>query len=262
MLPPEDRYCKNDMTYPVIDKMIADGYTGRKGKGGFYRLNAQREKLAIDLKTGVERPAAKIKLKKKSLRDLVEGKDRNGSFVWAVLKQMLCYAAEHAHEITDNITGVDDAMKLGYNWKYGPFELIDRIGVDYFISRLRLESEQVPAFLLKAEGRSLYRTDKGKLQFIDKDGAYQNVQRAEGVLLLADIKRASKPVFTNTKTLPVLGAVGADLGYRRRDHLRRVLLQDRHALDFWVPQGPQQVLRPDRRRQRKIQSAYRPQRRR
>ena len=232
-LPPEDRYCKNDMTYPVIDKMVADGYTGRKGKGGFYRLNAQREKLAVDLNTGAERPAARIKLKKKSLRELVDSKDRNGGYAWAVLKKTLCYAAEHVHEITNNITGVDDAMKLGYNWKFGPFELIDKIGVDYFIKRLQSEHEEVPAFLHKAAGRTLYRTEKSRLQYLDKDGFYQNVQRAEGVLLLSDIKRASKPVFSNARTLPVLGAVGAKIWDIRDGILCVEFCSKMNSLDFW-----------------------------
>jgi len=232
-LPAEDRYCKNDMTYPVIDKMIADGYTGRKGKGGFYRLNAQREKLAIDLKTGAERPAAKIRLKKQSLRDLVRRNDKNGGYVWAVLKKTLCYAAEHVHEITDNITGVDEAMKLGYNWKFGPFELLDKIGVDYFISRLQAEDEEVPPFLQKAANRTLYRTEKGKLQYLDKDGIYQDVKRAEGVLLLSDIKRAFKPVFTNARTLPVLGAVGAAIWDIGDGVLCVEFCSKMNALDFW-----------------------------
>lgn len=232
-LPPEDRYCKNDMTYPVIEKMIADGYTGRKGKGGFYRLNPQREKLAIDLNTGAERPAARIKLKKQSLRDLVGRNDKFGSYVWAVLKKTLCYAAEHVHEITDNITGVDDAMKLGYNWKFGPFELIDKIGVDYFISRLQAEHEEVPPFLQKAANRTLYRTEKGQLQYLDRNGIYQDVKRAEGVLLLSDVKRASKPVFSNARTLPVLGAVGAQIWDIGDGILCVEFCSKMNSLDYW-----------------------------
>jgi 3-hydroxyacyl-CoA dehydrogenase len=233
LLPPSDAYCKNDMTYPVIDKMIADGYTGRKGKGGFYRLNAQREKLAVDLKTGAERPAQKIKLPKKSLHDLAESKDKFGNYAWAVLKKTLSYAADHAHEITDNITGVDDAMKLGYNWKFGPFELIDKIGVDYFISRLKSEQEEVPPFLLKAAGRTFYRTENGKLQYLDKNGAYQNVTRPEGVLLLADIKRAAKPVFSNAKNLPVLGPVGAKIWDIKDGVLCVEFCSKMNSIDYW-----------------------------
>lgn len=216
-LPADDGYCKIAKTYPAIDQMIKDGYTGRKGKGGFYRIDAQKNKLAVDLETGKERPAQKAKVaaaensKKNGLRGLVETKDKGGDYAWSVLKQTLCYAAEHAHTIAGDITAVDQAMKLGYNWKYGPFELIDKMGVDYFIGRLKAEGTAVPAFLEKAAARKFYRVENGKKQFLNKDGAYQDIVRPEGVLLLSDIKLRSKPVADNTKNIPGLGKMGAAL---------------------------------------------------
>jgi len=216
-LPADDGYVKIARQSAVIDKMIADGYTGRKGKGGFYRLNDKREKMAIDLDTGAERPATKPKMKaadnarKGGLKALVETKDKGGDYAWAVLKQTLCYAAEHVHTISGNITDVDQAMKLGYNWKDGPFEMLDKLGVDYFINRLKAEGEQVPAFIEKAAGKKFYKTENGKLQYLTKDGDYAEVKRPEGVLLLSDIKRASKPVVNNTKSIPGIGKMGAAL---------------------------------------------------
>src|SRR5690606_11086358 len=59
----EDGYAKIYRTYPVIERMVENGYTGRKGKGGFYRLDAKREKLGIDLATGEERPSRRPKLR-------------------------------------------------------------------------------------------------------------------------------------------------------------------------------------------------------
>ena len=94
-LPADDGYVKIARQSPVIDKMIADGYTGRKGKGGFYRLNDKREKMAVDLETGAERLSKKPKMKaadnarKGGLRGLVETKDKAGDHAWAVLKQTL-----------------------------------------------------------------------------------------------------------------------------------------------------------------------------
>lgn len=215
-LPAKDRYVAGNKTYPVIDKMIADGYTGRKGKGGFYRLDANKNKLAIDLETGAERSSIKVKMKaaenaKTGLRALVETKDRGGDYAWSVLKQTLLYSIEHAHEITNNLVNVDDAMKLGYGWKQGPFEMLDKLGVDYFISRLKQEGDAIPDFLQKAAGKSFYRTHEGKLQFLKKNGSYENIKRPEGVLLLSDIKRASKPVADYTKSFPVFGKMGAAL---------------------------------------------------
>ena len=202
-LPADDGYAKINKTYPVIEKMIADGYTGRKGKGGFYRRNDKKEDLAIDLETGAERPKQRVKMKaadaakKGGVKALIETSDKGGDYAWAVLKQTLVYAAEHAHTISSDITAVDQAMKLGYNWKYGPFELIDKIGVDYFIKRLEKDGDTVPDLLKTAAGKTFYRTDGGKLQFMQQNGSYADVKRPEGVLLLSDIKRASKPVAKN-----------------------------------------------------------------
>jgi len=122
-LPPADGYCKGYKSHAVIDKMIADGFVGRKVKaGGFYRRNDKKEDFAVDLNTGELHPKKKAKMKalensmKKGLRGLFGTKDKGGEYAWSVMKQTLCYAAEHAHEITGDITGVDEAMKLGYGW--------------------------------------------------------------------------------------------------------------------------------------------------
>jgi 3-hydroxyacyl-CoA dehydrogenase len=202
-LPANDDYVKGTIDHPVIDKMIADGFLGRKAKGGFYRRDANNQNFAVDLNTGELHPKthpfmqAAENAKKGGFRALFETQDAGGEYAWDVLKKVLCYAAKHVHEVTDNVTGVDDAMKLGYNWKFGPFEMLDKIGVDYFISRLKAEGEEVPEFIQQAAGRTFYRVDGGHLQFLNKDGAYENVQRPTGVLLLSDVKLASKPVATN-----------------------------------------------------------------
>ena len=88
-------------------------------------------------------------------------------------------------------------MRLGYNWKFGPFELIDRIGAQWFAGKLEAECMTVPDLLGRACGRSFYRVEHGKLQYLDVDGEYVAFRRPEGVLLLRDIKRASKPLISN-----------------------------------------------------------------
>src|SRR5690606_36916034 len=130
----------------LIRRMIAEGYTGRKGKGGFYRLNSEsgeRIKESIDLKTGEYRPSRRPKLKsvaagnRKGLRALVEYPDRTGEYGWRVISRTLAYAAGLVPEVAADIAAVDEAMRLGYNWKFGPFELIDRLGPAWFAARLR-----------------------------------------------------------------------------------------------------------------------------
>jgi len=190
----------------LIKRMINDGYTGRKGKGGFYRLKPDtrdRIKEAVDLGTGRYRTADKPKpdsvaaAKKGGLKALLEHSDKTGRYAWWVLSRTLSYAARLVPEISDDITGVDDAMRLGYNWKFGPFELIDQLGSGWFAERLREDGQAVPKLLETAAGRPFYRTQNGRLQCLGPDGAYRDVVRPDGVLLLADIKRRSKPVAKN-----------------------------------------------------------------
>ncbi|MBL25819.1 MAG: 3-hydroxyacyl-CoA dehydrogenase [Rhodospirillaceae bacterium] len=190
----------------LIERLIADGYTGRKGKGGFYRLNREggkRIKEAIDLGSGEYAQAKKPKLssveaaKKGGLKALLDHSDRGGKYAWAVWSKTLSYAASLVPEIADDIAAVDEAMRLGYNWKFGPFELIDKVGVDWFAAKLAAQGNDVPSLLRLAAGKSFYRTHKGTLQYLGTDGAYTDLSRAEGVLLLADIKRRTKPVAKN-----------------------------------------------------------------
>jgi 3-hydroxyacyl-CoA dehydrogenase len=208
LLPANDEYRKIYRDIPLVTQMIAAGFTGRKGKGGFYKLDANRNKLAIDLNTAnfdpekSYRPADKPKLEsaeagKKGLRAVVEHPDQGGKYAWTVLSQTLAYAASLVPAIAADIASVDEAMRLGTNWKKGPFELIDDMGPKYFAERLKAEGKPVPELLTKVGNGTFYKVIDGKLNFFGTDGKYHPVIRAPGVLILADIKRASKPVFKN-----------------------------------------------------------------
>ncbi len=220
-LPADDGYVKIARDIPVISKMIQDGFIGRKSpKGGFYRRDENKNDLAVDLHTGELHPKQKAKMQaaanakkagKDGLKALVETHDKGGDYAWAVLKQTLCYAAEHAHSIAADINSVDQAMKLGYNWKYGPFEMLDKLGVDYVIDRLKKEGEKVPALLEKAAGKSFYKVENNKLQQMGADGNYTEVKRPDGVLLLSDIKRDKKNLVAKSRAIPGVGQLGAAL---------------------------------------------------
>jgi 3-hydroxyacyl-CoA dehydrogenase len=128
---------------------------------------------------------------------LLEAPGRFGRYAWRVLAQTLAYAATLVPEVVDDIVAVDEAMRLGYNWKWGPFELIDRLGVAWLIERLQQEGMSVPPLLTAALGRPFYRVQNGKREFLSVDGEYQPIMRLPGVLLLADIKLRSQPVARN-----------------------------------------------------------------
>jgi 3-hydroxyacyl-CoA dehydrogenase len=198
-LPKEDAFHAANRDLPLIGKMIAEGYIGRKGKGGFYRRGAQGRE-AIDLATGAYRPAQKPDLPELSSRDLralLTGPGKIARYAWRVLGQTLAYAAALVGDAAEDINAIDEAMRLGYNWRFGPFELIDQLGAAWLAEHLAKDSFPVPAFLSGAAGQKFYRQDGAKREYLGTDGAYHALTRAPGVLLLEDIKRAQKPVLKN-----------------------------------------------------------------
>ena len=200
-LPPEDAFHQVNQLPELVRNMIDEGYTGRKGKGGFYRLNEEHVKESIDLGTGEYNRSEKPNLnaiheaQKAGLQALLTYPELTFFYAWRVLSKTLSYAASLVPEISDDIVAIDAAMRDGYSWKYGPFELLDQIGVAWFVDKLHIENLAVPRLL--ADKRALYKISSGKLNFADLSGNYQPVHRAEGVLLLSDIKLQKPAVLNN-----------------------------------------------------------------
>ena len=205
-LPPDDAYVRDYRDWPLVTKLIADGYTGRKGKGGFYRLNRAnggKVKEVLDLASGEYRAESKptlesIEAGRGGLQKLVSHSDKGGQLAARVLTDTLAYAAALVPEIADDVTAVDEAMRAGYGWKFGPFELIDQLGADWLVAQLSAAGRIVPDFLTKAvQAGGFYRTQGATAEFLTPDGSYQPIHHPEGVLLLADIKRAGPRVDGN-----------------------------------------------------------------
>ncbi|MDP8983621.1 MAG: 3-hydroxyacyl-CoA dehydrogenase NAD-binding domain-containing protein [Pseudomonadota bacterium] len=204
-LPSNDPFQAANRDLPLVRKMIAEGYTGRKGKGGFYRLNRAgggKVMEVIDLASGSYRPEQKRDLPElaaagKDLRALLSLPGKIGQYAWRVLGQTLSYAASLVPEAADDIHAIDEAMRLGYNWQWGPFELIDKLGADWLAEKLERDGLPVPPLLRAAKGRTFYRLQDGARQYLGTDGSYHDLRRPDGVLLLEDIKRVSQPVLRN-----------------------------------------------------------------
>ena len=140
-LPETDEFQEVAKEIPLVKKLIETGYTGRKGKGGFYRMNkAERKKVleAINLETGEYFPSEKINIKseKVDLKALINRDDKYGRYAWSVISKIISYASSLVPGITDEFNDIDEAMRLGFNWSKGPFEMLEEIGVANFFNRI------------------------------------------------------------------------------------------------------------------------------
>jgi len=198
-LPQGDAFHAANRDLPLIKAMIEKGLIGRKGKGGFYR-KGKSGREAIDLETGEYRPLQKPNLPEladRDLRALLSGTSKAARYGWRVLGQTLAYAAALVPEAAEDVSAIDEAMRLGYNWRYGPFELIDRLGAACLAEKLAADGFPVPALLKLAQDKPFYRLQGAEREFLSVDGGYQKFTRPEGVLLLDDIRRTQKPVLKN-----------------------------------------------------------------
>ncbi|OIR20135.1 MAG: 3-hydroxyacyl-CoA dehydrogenase [Marine Group III euryarchaeote CG-Epi4] len=211
-LPKTDPYC---IAYSEQEKlgisqlfsdMVDSGYTGRKGKGGFYRLNlssGSKVKESRDLKTGNYSRSIKpknlrsVKAAKKGLRTLVEYDDKGGKFAWQVLSKTLSYAASLVPEITQNVVNVDIAMKNGFLWKKGPFEMLDALGPSWFVNKLKSEGLDVPKILESVGDGYFYSENENNLNYFTIGGKYEKVPKPEGYLSVSDISRGKTAIFRN-----------------------------------------------------------------
>jgi len=218
ILPAEDAFHDVAAEIPLMKRMIDEGMIGNKGtKGGFYRDKNDTERETLDAGTFTyrdfdnDKPQAAIEAEAAGdFTKLLESKDQFGEYAWKILSDTLCYAADLVPDVNESLIAIDDAMKLGYNWIQGPFEMIDAIGVDSFIARLESEDRTIPPFVRTAAGKTFYRVENSVLQHLVADGSYETLQRAPGVTRFSEKRRTVKAGISNA--LASYYSLPSDLG--------------------------------------------------
>jgi 3-hydroxyacyl-CoA dehydrogenase len=223
-LPPTDAIQAYVAEPPLVARMIAENRIGRKSGAGYVRLSADRKTRAVtDLLTGDYRPqkpvaSESLEASKGDPKALMEHPGKGGRYAAIVMEKALAYAAMLVPEIADTPDAVDDAMRSGYGWKRGPFELIDRLGAGWLKSRLEARGLAVPAYLaLAAEKGSFYAVEDGKRVVLLPDGSRKPVAIGEGVITLSALALSTTPVMqTDAANLWDLGDGVACLEFRTK----------------------------------------------
>jgi len=213
-----------------VEDMARRGWIGDKTGQGFYkRVKSEGEKeiLTLDLNTMEYRARQKARFAsieagktiedtRERLRALVtplfEGQktDKAQQFIWGGLSEMCLYAGRRMPEITDHIVDVDRAMRWGFAWEFGPFEIVDALGLPAFAEQIKKEGRALPLVFEKAlaSGRkSFYESEKGVTSVFDlATASVQKVEEPAGILILKNLKAAGREVERNS------GASLIDLG--------------------------------------------------
>jgi 3-hydroxyacyl-CoA dehydrogenase len=201
-----------------VEAMIGKGQLGDKTKGGFYK-KVGADIQTLDPKTGEYRAKAgdadiakatkalsKIEDSRERLKKTVAAEGKVGEFAWKVLSKSMAYAARRIPEITDTVENIDNAMKWGYNWDLGPFEVWDALGFVATFDRMKKDGIALPAWVEKmraANATGFY-----------TDGKMWDAQRGDYVPRHVDprevtwevMRRGGAPVLKNS------GAEAWDLG--------------------------------------------------
>jgi 3-hydroxyacyl-CoA dehydrogenase len=202
-----------------VGRMVARGLLGNKTKGGFFKKTkgAEGEPLFLDHRTGEYLPARKPRFASVEaakgiddpavrLRAVLAGKDAGAELAWRNLRDTLIYAFNRIPEIADDVVNVDAAMRWGFGWELGPFEMMDAIGVAELVRRAEADGVAIPAALWGVP--SFYSEEGGRRRFVDlvHGGGWKDVPRPADHLDLEILVKAGAVVERNA------GASVLDLG--------------------------------------------------
>ena len=211
---------------PFIQAMLERRWLGDKTKQGFYKKEKDAEgkevRLVLDWKTLEYQPSSRPKLPSVEvaknaekltdrLRQLLSGdirKDKAARFHWRLLTALWNYAADCLPEIAEDAASVDRAMRAGFNWEMGPFQLWDAAGVSETVTRMQTAGEPVSANVaqLLAAGADSWHRNHGCECFDLAAGSYKPLVKPEGVARVADFRASNGVVRQNP------GASLVDLG--------------------------------------------------
>ncbi len=211
ILPAGDAFHGVGFAPEMVQKMIADGYTGNKGKGGFYRRGEKGREVRAVAKGGLDkgwiaasgqlhpaaiRAAQYQAAQAEPLEAIFEDNSPQGAFARRVLVRILSYAASLVPDITASPQDIDDAMKLGFNWQRGPFEMIDAVGLE----RLRGLAAQMALPLppqLEQRSQPYYRVNGKNLEIDIAQKGYQPVSLPKGAMRFSMMRRSADLLARN-----------------------------------------------------------------
>ena len=193
----------------LMNKMLEKGWLGSKSGQGFYLkkgkeiLELNPETLEYEERKKLKATSIEIAKQSKGLTDkmkaLVYSDDRAGQLVWNTLSPVLVYAGELLGRISDDIVAIDQAMKWGFGWSLGPFELWDAIGVKESVARIEQDGIRVPTWVkdFLAQGNTSFYIEEHAVRFYYDNGRYKQLLENPKKLDISTIKKQKGVIKKN-----------------------------------------------------------------
>jgi len=193
-----------------FQKMLQNNQLGDKTKQGFYKKAKTAEgtqRYYWDYDAGEYKPVQKPKFESvkfakmakttgERVKAVIQGEDKAAEFAWRTLRDTLLYAFKRIPEIADDVVNIDNAMKWGFNWEIGPFEMLDAIGVDSFVKRAEADGKEVPEKLRTIE--SFYSVENGIKYYFDlQEDTFKEIPFEPEEIKLDLIKQSKGVVESN-----------------------------------------------------------------
>ena len=202
----DDPFMEVVKPHPIVEKLLEKGYTGNKGPGGFYENKAvDGDEITKALNTSdmsyydfdkVDLPIAR-RVEKEGIKALLNDDSEYGKYVFAVISKIINYSAFCIPEVSSKVTDIDDALRMGFNWNEGPFELLYEYGLENYIHRLQDEGSDVPELLATMTRLKQDPYDSTSSRSYNHESGMKFINRGDGIRRLGDHKKYANHISRN-----------------------------------------------------------------
>ena len=192
--------------HPLVEQLLEKGFNGNKGPGGFYQttiVEGDEHVKAMNTSDMSYYDFDKVDLEiarrveKEGIKALLDDDSEYGRYAFAVLAKIINYSAFCIPEVSSRVTDIDDALRMGFNWNEGPFELLNEYGLNKFVQRLQDEKQDVPELLTTMIKLKQEPYDSASSRAYNHEAGMKFISRGEGVRRLGDHKKYANPLSKN-----------------------------------------------------------------
>ena len=201
----DDPFMKVVKPHTIVEGLLSKGFTGNKGKGGFYEnqtIDGNEFTKALNYENYEYYDFQKVdlelthKVEREGIKALLDDDSQYGDYAFSVFSKIVNYCAYLIPEVTERLIDIDDAIRMGFNWYKGPFEMLQEYGLKKYIDRVEKISI-VPDFLLQTLKSQNNPYSSKQSSYFHSSKGLTKIERGKDTYRLGDLQKISKPLIHN-----------------------------------------------------------------